>query len=83
MSAVRSAYAEAAAAAVTLLTEPAVAAAWDQPSALPHWRVGGLAGHLARQVTSVPLVLGQRRRGADHPAGSLCQGELARQRAGA
>jgi hypothetical protein len=59
MSAVRSAYAEAAAAAVTLLTEPAVAAAWDQPSALPHWRVGGLAGHLARQVTSVPLVLGQ------------------------
>jgi Mycothiol maleylpyruvate isomerase N-terminal domain len=59
MNAVRTAYADAAAAAVALLREPAVAAAWDQPSALPHWRVSGLAGHLARQVTTVPLVLGQ------------------------
>lgn len=59
MNAVRTAYADAAAAAVTLLREPAVAAAWDQPSALPHWLVSGLAGHLARQVTTVPMVLGR------------------------
>ncbi len=34
MEDIRTAYAQAAAAAVALLGEPAVAAAWDQPSAL-------------------------------------------------
>jgi hypothetical protein len=33
-----------------LLGRPEVAAAWDSPSALAEWRVGGLAGHLAAQA---------------------------------
>ena len=35
---------------VDLLGRPEVASAWDSPSALPEWRVSGLAGHLAGQV---------------------------------
>jgi hypothetical protein len=33
-----------------LLGRPDVAHAWDSPSALAEWRVGGLAGHLAAQA---------------------------------
>ena len=33
-----------------LLRSPLVAEKWDQPSALPEFRVGALAGHLARAV---------------------------------
>jgi hypothetical protein len=51
------AYLEAAAAAVDLLHDPAVAAAWDGPSALQGFAVSGLAGHLARQVFQVPRLL--------------------------
>jgi hypothetical protein len=47
----RAAYLDAAASAAALLADPAVAAAWDKPSALAKLTVGGLAGHLARQVT--------------------------------
>jgi uncharacterized protein (TIGR03083 family) len=43
--------------ATQLLREPAVAAAWRGPSALPEFSVGGLAGHLAYQVLAVPDVL--------------------------
>lgn len=43
--------------AAHLLREPALAAAWGSPSALPEFSVGGLAGHLAFQVLSVPQVL--------------------------
>jgi hypothetical protein len=46
-------YVAAAAAAAQLLGDPAVAAAWDQPSALELYSVGGLAGHLAAQVLFV------------------------------
>lgn len=46
-----------AAAAAHLLAEPAVAGSWDQPSALPEFPVSGLAGHLARQVLMVPVLL--------------------------
>jgi hypothetical protein len=35
-------------AVLTALSDPAVAAAWDQPSVLADQTVGGLAGHLAR-----------------------------------
>ena len=42
---------------VDLLREPAVAAAWGGPSALPEFSVGGLAGHLAYQVLSIPQAL--------------------------
>ncbi|MEV0718676.1 maleylpyruvate isomerase N-terminal domain-containing protein, partial [Asanoa sp. NPDC050611] len=46
----RSAYLEAAAVAVDLLADPAVAKNWAEPSALAEFSVGGLAGHLARQI---------------------------------
>ena len=39
--------------ATTLLADPAVARSWDAPSALREFRVGGLAGHLAGQITLV------------------------------
>ncbi|GIJ61285.1 maleylpyruvate isomerase N-terminal domain-containing protein [Virgisporangium aurantiacum] len=48
---VRRAYVRAARVAADLLGHPAVAASWDEPSALRHYRVSGLAGHLAGQVT--------------------------------
>lgn len=38
--------------ALGLIQEPAVAARWDQPSALPEMTVGALACHLAGQVFS-------------------------------
>jgi len=38
-----------AAAVAELIAEPAVAAAWDRPSALPDFGVGGLAAHTAHQ----------------------------------
>jgi hypothetical protein len=53
----REAYLQAAASAVELLGRPAVAGTWEQPSALPEFRVSGLAGHLAHQVLGVPGVL--------------------------
>jgi hypothetical protein len=43
--------------AADLLREPAVAVAWSSPSALPKFRVGGLAGHLAYQILAVPPAL--------------------------
>jgi hypothetical protein len=46
-------YVAAATAAAQLLSQPAVAAAWDAPSALELYNVGGLAGHLAGQVLLV------------------------------
>jgi hypothetical protein len=39
--------------AATLLRDPAVAANWNGPSALEDFRVSGLAGHLASQVSRV------------------------------
>ncbi|WBP85357.1 maleylpyruvate isomerase N-terminal domain-containing protein [Kitasatospora cathayae] len=47
----------AARAAEGLLRRPEVAQAWERPSALAQWSVGGLAGHLAYQVLCVPEVL--------------------------
>jgi hypothetical protein len=48
---IRDAFFDAADTAAALLGDPAVAAAWDRPSALAKFSVRGLAGHLARQVT--------------------------------
>ena len=58
------AYLDSAAIAVALLADPAVAAAWDQPSALAEFTVRGLAGHPARQVIVVRELLA-----AEPPAG--------------
>ncbi|MBB6350106.1 maleylpyruvate isomerase N-terminal domain-containing protein [Nonomuraea muscovyensis] len=53
MGDIRRAYLTAAESAVTLLHDPAVAAAWDRPSALTEFSVAGLAGHLAHQLVRV------------------------------
>ncbi|MCK9897712.1 maleylpyruvate isomerase N-terminal domain-containing protein [Frankia sp. AgB32] len=50
-------YLDTAAAAAALLRDPALAAAWDADSALAHYRVGALAGHLAWQIVAVPEML--------------------------
>ncbi|MEV6984790.1 maleylpyruvate isomerase N-terminal domain-containing protein [Sphaerisporangium sp. NPDC051017] len=57
MSRVREDYLATARSAAGLLREPAVAAAWDGPSALAEFRVSGLAGHLAYQVLALPPIL--------------------------
>jgi uncharacterized protein (TIGR03083 family) len=43
--------------AADLLRDPAVAAAWGEPSALPEFSVAGLAGHLAFQVLAIPRIV--------------------------
>jgi Mycothiol maleylpyruvate isomerase N-terminal domain len=53
----RIAFLVAAQSAAALLSDRAIAACWDQPSALAELDVSGLAGHLARQILTVPLVL--------------------------
>ncbi|SEH00521.1 Mycothiol maleylpyruvate isomerase N-terminal domain-containing protein [Nonomuraea solani] len=53
----RQSYLVAAASAVSLLRHPAVAAAWDKPSALMEFSVAGLAGHVAHQLVRVGDVL--------------------------
>jgi len=56
---IREAYLVAAVSAATLIGEPAVAQAWERPSALPDFSVGGLASHLAAQITFVPKTLAE------------------------
>jgi hypothetical protein len=48
---------DAARTAEDLIAAPAVAAKWNEPSALREFAVSGLAGHLARQVIMVPALL--------------------------
>ncbi|GIF72497.1 maleylpyruvate isomerase N-terminal domain-containing protein [Asanoa siamensis] len=60
----RTAYLEAAAIAVDLLGDRAVAERWNGPSALAEFSVGGLAGHLGRQVHLVATLV-------DAPAADL------------
>ncbi|MFI6598338.1 maleylpyruvate isomerase N-terminal domain-containing protein [Nonomuraea sp. NPDC050536] len=57
MAGVRDDFLATARAAVCLLRDPAVTAAWDRPSALPEFSVRGLAGHLAYQVLAVSQAL--------------------------
>jgi len=40
-----------------LLGDPALGPAWDRPSQLAEWRVSGVAGHLARAVTTAEQYL--------------------------
>ncbi|WP_433796004.1 maleylpyruvate isomerase N-terminal domain-containing protein [Actinoplanes sp. CA-252034] len=54
---IRQDFLETAAVATTLLAAPAVGRAWAQSSALREFRIRGLAGHLAGQVTVVAAVL--------------------------
>lgn len=49
----RTAFLDAAAIAVDLLADPAVADRWHEPSALAELSVGGLADHLRRQLSMV------------------------------
>jgi uncharacterized protein (TIGR03083 family) len=57
MAGIRDDFLSTARSAAGLLHEPAVAAAWSMPSALPEFSVGGLAGHLAYQILAVPQAL--------------------------
>jgi hypothetical protein len=54
---IRHAFLSAAETAATLLREPAVSARWSEPSALADFSVGGLARHLANQVTHTGSLL--------------------------
>lgn len=54
---VRQAYLDTATVVATALREPQVAAMWHEPSALPDFRVSGLAGHLARGVLQVHRIV--------------------------
>ncbi|MBB5075349.1 maleylpyruvate isomerase N-terminal domain-containing protein [Nonomuraea endophytica] len=57
MGEIRESYLIAAGSAVALLGHPAVAAAWEKPSALTEFSVRGLAGHLGHQLVRVDEVL--------------------------
>jgi Mycothiol maleylpyruvate isomerase N-terminal domain len=64
-------FVETAAISVGLLNDPAVAAAWDRPSALEKFSVSGLAGHLARQVSRAKGVVTGEAPGDDVPRFAL------------
>jgi hypothetical protein len=53
MTSIRPAFLNAAVVTADLLADPIVSAAWDQPSALAGFSVGGLSAHLATQVITV------------------------------
>lgn len=53
----RDLYLEVATMTAELLVEPAVAHHWEDQSALAHFSVGGLAGHLARSILQVEWYL--------------------------
>ncbi|MCK9899062.1 hypothetical protein CC117_02495 [Parafrankia colletiae] len=55
----RELFLDVAASASALLRDPAVAASWEADSALAHFRVSGLAGHLGWQITIVPVLLNE------------------------
>ncbi|WP_205327458.1 maleylpyruvate isomerase N-terminal domain-containing protein [Glycomyces sp. YM15] len=57
MTSIRDQYLHAARTGLALLGAEAVAKAWAEPSALAGFTVGGLAAHLAQQVTSVTAAL--------------------------
>ncbi|MFJ5294413.1 maleylpyruvate isomerase N-terminal domain-containing protein [Streptomyces sp. NPDC088348] len=63
---IREAYLQGAAAAAVLMGHPSVAAAWNEPSVLPGYRVAGLCGHLARNIVLVEPLLAAPAGGA-HP----------------
>jgi len=57
MADLRDAFETAADHVLWLLGQAEVAAAWDRPSALAEWSVGGLAAHLANQVPTAVRLL--------------------------
>lgn len=54
---IRTAFLDAAESVVELVREPAVAASWDRPSALPKMSVGALSAHLTWQICGAAEVL--------------------------
>ncbi|MDV9176974.1 maleylpyruvate isomerase N-terminal domain-containing protein [Streptomyces sp. W16] len=56
---IREAFAQAADLTAELLADPAVAAAWDRPSALKHYSVRGLSGHLFWPELALPGLLAE------------------------
>jgi len=56
---IREAFAQAADLTAELLADPAVAVAWDRPSALKHYSVRGLSGHLFWPELALPGLLAE------------------------
>jgi hypothetical protein len=66
---IRNAFLESASACAAVLRHPRVAERWDEPSALEHFSVRGLAGHLVRATGSVEAYL-DRPEPNDEPIGA-------------
>lgn len=64
---IRTSYLAAASAVVEMLEHPAVAQAWEHPSALERMSVGDLAGHLTRSIHQVRDFLDAADPGSDDP----------------
>ncbi|GHF72859.1 hypothetical protein GCM10010218_62570 [Streptomyces mashuensis] len=60
----RSLFLDVARSAAGLIADPKVAAAWNEPGALPKMTVGGIAEHLAFQILAVPQVVAEPVEGA-------------------
>ncbi|MCX5287990.1 MULTISPECIES: maleylpyruvate isomerase N-terminal domain-containing protein [unclassified Streptomyces] len=56
---IREAFLDASGIVAELIADPAVAAAWEKPSALRDFSVGGLAGHTAHQELALPELLAE------------------------
>jgi hypothetical protein len=65
-SSIRDQYRTAARTALALVEDTAVAKAWAEPSALAGFTVGGLAAHLAQQITAVTAGLAADHAGKAH-----------------
>lgn len=65
MSEIRAVFLEAVASVLPLLEAPELAARWEEESALAHFSVQGLAGHLLRATTSVEAYLDRPEPGPD------------------
>jgi uncharacterized protein (TIGR03083 family) len=68
MTSIRDQYLHAARTSLDLIEDDAVAKAWTGPSALAGFTVGGLAAHLAQQITSVTAALAADHEGKAHVA---------------
>jgi hypothetical protein len=66
MTSIRDQYRTAARTALALVEDAAVVKAWTEPSALAGFTVGGLAAHLAQQITSVTAALAADHAGKAH-----------------
>ena len=67
MNEIRATFIEASNIASAVMSDRAIRAGWDGPSALEHWSLRGLAGHLVRGTTSVEHYLNMDEAPAEDP----------------